>query len=327
LVALAAAAIVGGLHGLNFLLEAERTPARFATARPHVARAPASPVVDPASGSRGTTRRLCLPKRPPDSVTTCGLSPATRRADGGTAYRVTTVAGETLWVVLPDDGGRMRRVVAVPHAPIGWLGEPDGSEPQITTAPSADAAARFCEAARACEPTAVTSKALANGTTLTGWRLRPAGRRVEVVTLQMGIWVLALREDIPQVTEFIAGLLRWRLEGGFLLLDSPDPTYPIYEDWAGVRIAIAGDGAPYSLTVTPGCGLSEKRPDVGRPDARPRLQLHRRGGVPGGEWCSGRRYWVEARNLEGASLERLHEGIEILPDGPDLRFATEKGPW
>ena len=315
LVVLAAASMIGGLHAVNFLLEATGTAPGASTAGRHVAGAPRARDAEPSSGPGQTREPLCSSEGVAISVAACGVSPPARRVPGGTAYQVTTVAGEALWVILPVARSGERRVVAVPHAPIGWLGKPGGSELQVTTAPPLDVVGRFCEAARACDPAVATRKTLPNGATLTRWRLRPPAANDEVVTLQMGIWVLAFREVVPTVTEFVSGLLGWRLEGGFLVLDSPDPTFPIYDDWAGVVISVAGDGAPYSVTVTPGCELSEKRPDIGRADAGVRLQLQRRGGVPGGEWCSAR-YWVEARNLEGPSLRQLYKDLKIVPVGP-----------
>lgn len=307
--ALVVAAILGGLHVVNRFLEAGAR-GRWGTT---TAAEPAGP--SPTEGLRrgadllGSRGRVCLP----DAATkgrACGVAPPTRRTGGHTAHRMTTVAGESFWVMWPDDPAPARKMVAIPRVPLGWLGELGRSHLQVTTDPPHDAVTQLCPSERICEPAPVVRQSLPNGATHTGWRLGPR-QAVDVVTVQMGHWTLALREEAESVTEFVAGILRWDLDRGFLVLESTDPTYPVYADWAGVRILALGNDDPYSLTITPGCELSQKRPDLGRADAATGLRLLR--SPPGGEWCAGGRFWVHARDIDGRALQRLHRELMIRP--------------
>ncbi len=78
----------------------------------------------------------------------CALAPPRRRVDEGTAYKLTTVAGESLWVSLPDELARPSGVVAVPRVPIPV-------DAELTTAPAREAANWYCDDFPKCEVTVV----------------------------------------------------------------------------------------------------------------------------------------------------------------------------
>lgn len=306
-VALVLLLLLGGLHLVTLLLRAEPTGDRLAVGSPPRPE-PAPDVVPRASGRAPAP--ACIDGA--DRAVGCGISPPTRRGLNREGYDVLTVTGERLVVALPrslaPDGGP----VVIQDVPIGRMGEPGDPGLRPTTAAPREAAARSCGP---CRPTAVTRSTLANGAVVTEWRLESEGRRAHLATIRMGVWTVTLEEVAPVLAEFVAGVLEWRLEDGFLVLDSRDPTYPVYEDWAGVRIDVPSRRGRYWLMVTPGCELSEKRPDLGRADVGPHLRPRIAAGIRGGDWCVGGRYWVQARNLEGPRLRAVHDGLEVRP-GP-----------
>lgn len=303
--ALVVAGTVGALHLVNYLLEAGGTP-RATTPAAEAAPAGAGQALDPRVDTWASGDRVCLPSVGRGGAA-CGVAPPAGRVGGHTAYRVTTVAGRSFWVIWPDDLAPAGSVVAVPRVPLGGLGEAGRSPLEVTTEAPHEVVARMCPST--CDPAPIVRRTLSNGAVHTGWRLAP-GQAVEVVTVQMGHWVLAVREGAVSVTEFVAETLRWGLDRGFLLLEGPDPTYPVYADWAGVRVVADGGDEPYSLTITPGCELSKKRPPVRR-ETGPELRVFR--SRPGGSWCAGGELWVQARGVHKGALRRLHRELMIHP--------------
>lgn len=303
--------VFGGLHGVDLLLLRPDAPASQRSVPPsvHADTSPLSRYLRAAV--RMSAPLVCEGDPEVRGDIVCGVTPPSRRLEGATAYLVTTVAAESFWAILPDDFAPIRAVLALPDAPIEWFGGLTRSTTHLTTALPETAALRFCGSVPSCEPEAVASRSLSNGGILTRWRLGWGETSSQAVTIEMGIWVLALPDEVPPVMDFLAGTLRWSLRDHFLLLRSSDVNYPIHDDWAGVRLLVAMDEGTFSLRILPGCELSEKRPDLDLRDVGPRL---RRSGPSerGGEWCVGGRYWVHARNIGGSRLDRLHDSLRIL---------------
>jgi hypothetical protein len=116
---------------------------------PSVASRDLPPDAEPATHARPA----CVP-RGESHARICALVPPRRRVDEGTAYKLTTVAGESFWVVLPDELGPPSRVVAVRSVPIRVNAD-------LTTVPSREAADRYCDDVSECELTVVDRVAVA----------------------------------------------------------------------------------------------------------------------------------------------------------------------
>jgi hypothetical protein len=131
---------------------------------------------DEATPITTVSHPACVP-----SPRVCGLAPPQR----GTSYKLTTVSGESFWLTLPAE--LAHDVVAIPDAPMRL-------KASLTTAAPRDAADRFCDQFRACEPIAVSRKrALVRWDDASG-----TIRDLEVTTVDLGAWTLVLAE--PGVT-------------------------------------------------------------------------------------------------------------------------------
>jgi hypothetical protein len=107
--------------------------------------------------------------------------------DEGTAYKLTTVAGESFWVVIPDELAPPSGVVAVPRVPIRVNAD-------LTTAPARVAADRYCDDFHDCEVTVVDRVAVPSGV-MTRWDDASGTiRDLDVTTVDLGQWTLVMME-------------------------------------------------------------------------------------------------------------------------------------
>jgi hypothetical protein len=231
----------------------------------------------------------------------CGLAPPQRPAPGGIAYKATTVTGRSFWVTVPDELATLSGVVAVPTAPLRVNGS-------LTTAAPRDAADRFCDGFRDCEPTAVSR---APGPVVRWDDASGSIRDLGVTTLDLGAWTLVLAEPDADRVEAIARAVTSRVgRDGYPRLRSVEDEVPLDADWAGVLLWVG----EYLIHVMPGCELSAKKPeDLGGSAAGPELALHEQDGPEAGTWCAGGRFWVDVTFAERPTLELLHEKLRIVP--------------
>ena len=250
----------------------------------------------------------------------CALAPLRRPVREGTAYKVTTVSGDGFWVVLPDELAPSSGVVAVPGVPLR-------GKAHLTTASARDAADRYCDGFRKCEPTVVNREAVPTGV-LTRWDDASGMiRDLAVTTVDFGPWTLVIPELDARPAERIArGLSRSVQEDGYLRLASADPDVPLDADWADVVLWVPSldtKAKHHLIRVIPGCELSRKEPDLGGSDAGPDLQLldvaedppdtPEPDTVEAGRWCVDGRYWVEVTFAGRPRLERFHAKLRIVP--------------
>lgn len=261
-------------------------------------------------------RPACVPRNQShDRI--CALAPPRRRVDDGTAYKLTTIAGESFWVVLGDEHALSSGVVAVPTVPIRV-------NAGLTTAPAREAADRFCDDFRTCEVAVVDRVAVPSGV-MTRWAdASGAIRDLAVTTVDLGGWTLVMSEPDARRAEQVARALRWSIDdGGYPRVTSTDRAAPVDVDWAGVALWVPDlDAQDAYIEILPGCELSAKRPDLGGFDAGPHLELHPPDTVDGGRWCADGRYSVDVSFAKRRRLELLHEGLRIVPSldhGPQPR--------
>jgi hypothetical protein len=239
----------------------------------------------------------------------CGLAPPHRRAGNEVAYKLTTVGGESFWVILPDELARPSGVVAVPDVPVRVNAE-------LTTAPAREAAARYCDGFPACEPAAVSHERLPEP--LIRWD--DASRTIRdlgITTLGLGPWTLVLSEQDASRAERVGRAIRSSIDAdGYPRLASTKPGVPTDHDWAGVLLWVpnpTNERGHHLIHVIPGCALSSKQPDLGGSDAGPALELHEPETVDGGRWCVADRYWVDVTFADRPRLELLHINLRVVP--------------
>jgi hypothetical protein len=249
----------------------------------------------------------------------CALAPPHRRVQGGSAYKVTTISGEGFWVVLPDELAPSSGVVAVPGVPIR-------GKAHLTTASARDAADRYCDGFRRCEPAVVNREAVPAGV-LTRWD--DASGMISdlgVTTVDLAPWTLVLPELDAGPAERVARGLSWSVgEDGYPRLASTDPEVPVDADWADVVLWVPNlgtEGKHHFIRVIPGCELSVKEPGLGGSDAAADLQLldvvedppdtREPDTVEGGRWCVDGRYWVEVTFAERPRLELFHAKLRVV---------------
>jgi len=241
----------------------------------------------------------------------CGLAPPLRHVEQGSAYKLTTVTGESFWVVLPDELGRTTGVVAIPKVQFDI-------NAGLTTAPAREAADRSCDGFRECEVTVVDRLALPSGV-MTRWDDASGTiRDLEVTTVDLGQWTLAMLEPDARRAERVARALRWSVdEDRYPRVVSTDRKAAVKVDWAGLAlwVKLRGQDEDLVIDVLPGCRLSTKKPDLGGYDARPELELNPPDSPEGGRWCAEGRYAVDVRHVARPQLELLHERLEIIPSG------------
>jgi hypothetical protein len=239
----------------------------------------------------------------------CGLAPPRRRAEQGSAYKVTTIGGESFWVILPDELAPSSGVVAVPDVPVGVRAE-------LTTAPAREAADRSCDDFPACEPAVVSRERLPES--LVRWD-DASGTigDLGVTTVDLGSWTLVLPEPDADRAERVGRAIGSSVDAdGYPRLTSADPGVPLSLDWAGVLLWVPDpEGEHHLIQVVPGCELTTKEPDLGGSDAGAELELHEPDTVSGGRWCVGGRYWVDVTFAERPALDLLHERLTIVPAG------------
>jgi hypothetical protein len=163
-------------------------------------------------------------------------------------------------------------------------------------------------------------KVLENGGQLTRWT--DAGgmmRDFGLTTVRIGEWTLSLYEGTDAVRETIASGLTWHIDPeGFIQLASSDPQVALDSDWAEVFVFVRDPALQdyYNLLeILPGCRLADKQPDLGGSNAGPRLQVHKEDEAPGGSWCAGGRFWVDASWADGDRLRDLYGKARIIPGG------------
>jgi hypothetical protein len=87
-------------------------------------------------GERATQGEpTCVP-RGGGHARVCALAPPHREVPGGTAYKATTITGESFWVVVPSEPASPAGVMVVPGVPIRV-------KAGLTTASARDAADRY----------------------------------------------------------------------------------------------------------------------------------------------------------------------------------------
>jgi hypothetical protein len=207
----------------------------------------------------------------------CGLAPPSRSVDGGTAHKLSTVMGDSFWVVLPD--ALSTGVVAVPAIPLAV-------NAGLTTAPPRAAADQYCAGFPRCEATAVDRAGA-----LTRWDDASGSiRDLGVTTVDLGQWTLVMLEPDAARAERVARALRWHDdEDGY-----PRVRGAVDTESAGVSLWVAD----VLIDVVPGC------------DTGPDLQLHPPDTVPGGRWCAGG-HTVDVSFADGPRLKLLHEAVRI----------------
>ena len=261
-------------------------------------------------------RTACVP-RGESHARMCGLAPPLRHVEQGSAYKLTMVAGESFWAVLPDELGRPTAVVAIPTAPIGVTAE-IGVNAELTTAPAREAADRDCDGFRECEVTVVDRVALPSGVMIRWDDASGMIRDLEVTTVDLGQWTLVMREPDATRAEQVARALRWRAhEDRYPRVVSTNRDAVVNVDWAGLAlwVQLEGQDEYLLLDIVPGCKLSTKQPDLGAYDALPDLELHPPDSADGGRWCADGRYSIDAYFVEQPQLELLHETLKIIPFG------------
>jgi hypothetical protein len=254
-------------------------------------------------------RPACVP-RGESHARICALAPPRRRVDEGTAYKLTTVAGESFWVVLPNELAPPSGVVAVPRVPIRV-------NAGLTTAPAREAADRYCDDFHECEVTVVDRVAVPSGA-MTRWDDASGTiRDLDVTTVDFGHWTLVMIEPDATRAERVARALRWSVDDDqYPRVVSTDRAVPVDVDWAGVDLRVPDLEAQDEyllIEIVPGCGLSTKQPALEGSDARPDLELHEPDTVDGGRWCADGRYSVDLSFVERPQLELLHEKLRIVP--------------
>jgi hypothetical protein len=233
------------------------------------------------------------------------------------AYKLTTVVGETFWLVLPKElsGGD---VFVSPSASIFVHG---AISPRIglTAATLQEVAQRYCGGVQGCRPEAIAHESLANGGQLTRWTDAGGANRIfELTTVRFGDWTLSLSEGSAALAEEIARGLTWHEDReGFIQLTSSNPRVSVNRDWAEmyayVRDPVRRD---YNvLEILPGCRLAEKQPDLGGSNAGPTLELHEPDVVSGGKWCDNGRFWIDASWADGQRLRELYEKVRVVNAG------------
>jgi hypothetical protein len=248
-----------------------------------------SPAAEPATRARPA----CVP-RGASHTRICALAPPFRRVDGGSAYKLTTVAGESFWAVLPDELAPPSAVVAVPGVPLGV-------NAGLTTAAARDAADRYCDHSPRCEVTAVDRVRLPSGV-MTRWD-DASGSHADlgVTTVDFGQWTLVMMEPDATRAARVARALRSSVDDDhYPRVVSTDRRVPVHADWAGVAlwVRLEAQDEHLLLEIVPGCRLSTKRPDLGGSDATADLELHEPDGPDGGRWCADGRYAVDAGFVE-----------------------------
>ena len=245
-------------------------------------------------------KAACIP-RGSGHARICGLAPPRRDEENGAAYKVTTIAGESLWVSLPEQLAPAAGVVAVPTVPARVKAD-------LTTAPPREAADRYCDGFPTCEPTVV-----ARAQNLIRWDDASGSiADLEVTTLDLGGWTLVLSWPDVGRAERVARAISASVDAdGYPRLVTTDPRVPLDRDWAGVLLWVpdrANKGSHHLIEVIPGCELTTKSPNLGGSDAGPELVLHE---PDGGTWCARGRYWVDVAFAERSTLELLHERLRI----------------
>jgi hypothetical protein len=298
-------ALLASFAALAAMLSACDAERAGAPAAPSVASRDLPPDAEPATHARPT----CVP-RGESHARICGLAPPRRRVAEGTAYKLTTVAGESFWLVIPDGLAPPAGVVAVPKVPIRV-------NAGLTTAPAPAAADRYCDDFPECEATVIDRVAVPSGV-MTRWDDASGTiRDLEVTTVDLGPWSLVMLEPDAAHAERVARALRWTVdEDRYPRAVSTDRGVPVDVDWAGVTLWVAHleAGDEYVLIeIVPGCDLSTKQPDLGGADAGPDLDLHGPGTVDSGQWCADRRYYVGVSFAKPTQLQLLHEHLRIFP--------------
>lgn len=253
-------------------------------------------------------KTACVQEQNHSSI--CGLKPPARRVEGGEAYKVTTVLGESFWVILPDELISTAEVVAIP-------GVPAPVAAGLSTATARQVADWECGDFPSCKPEAVTREELPSGAVLTRWE-DASGTilDLDLTTLELGTWTLELSHPDARLAERFARALKAEVdEDGYPRLASTDPEVRLHADWDRVVLWVPSPGTreDHQIEVIPGCELTEKEPDLGGADAGPELELHEPDTVAGGHWCVEGRYWVDVAFVDRPRLARFHQRLRIVP--------------
>jgi hypothetical protein len=265
-------------------------------------------------------RAACVP-RGESHARMCGLAPPLRYVEHGSAYKLTTITGESFWAVLPDELGHPTAVVAIPSAPNGVKAE-IGVNAGLTTASAREAADRHCDGFGECEVTVVDRLALPSGV-MTRWDDATGMiRDLEVTTVDLGQWTLVMLEPDATRAEQVARALRWSADRDrYPRVLSTNREAVVNVDWVGLAlwVRIEGQDEYILIDVLPGCELSTKQPDLGAGDARPDLELHPPDSPDGGRWCADGHYSVDVHFVEQPQLKLLHERLKIIPSGDGVQ--------
>ena len=251
--------------------------------------------------------------REQDHFSACGLLPPTRRVDRGEAYKLTTVLGESFWLILPDELAPAIEVVAVP-------GVPGRVSAGLSTATARQIADRQCGYDfPSCKPETVTREKLPNNAILTRWE-DASGTILDfdLTTLELGVWTLEISHPDARLAEHFARALQLSVdEDGYPRLATADPEVPLDADWDYIVFFVPSPGklANYhQIEVIPGCEFSEKEPALdGGSDVGPELEFHEQGPASSGSWCIDGRYWVNVAFIDKPRLVRFHKKLSIVP--------------
>lgn len=241
----------------------------------------------------------------------CGLVPPSRRVDDGEAHKLTTVLGDSFWLILPDELAPATEVVAVPGIPARV---PAG----VSTATARQMADRQCgNDFPSCKPETVTRETLPSGAILTRWE-DASGTLLDfdLTTLELGTWTLQISHPDARLAERFARALQSSVdEDGYPRLTSADPELPLHADWANVLVWVSSPGSPekhHHIEVIPGCEFSTKDPALGGSDAGPELEFHEQGPASSGRWCVDGRYWVDVAFIDKPRLTCFHRKLRIV---------------
>jgi hypothetical protein len=229
-------------------------------------------VAETPAASDTDSRPACVPDHQ-----ICGIEPPQRRVDGGTAYKLTTVAGDSFWATVP---GEPTSAVAVPSVPLRV-------NAGVTTFTPREAAGLACSGFRACEPTPVDRAGA-----LTRWDDASGTiADLELTTVDLGQWTLAILDPDAARAKRVARSLHWTTDDdGYPRVNAPDDAHVSL--WLDKTL----------LDISPGCKQST-------------LQIHPADTVKGGRWCTNGST-IDASFVDRPELERLHDQVEIVDSAP-----------
>lgn len=257
-------------------------------------------------------RRSCIAQADEEEAPSCGLTPPARRTNDGIGHHVTTVTGESFWILLPEEVVDPNGAVAFPgvllepafvRTPTAWLSmtEERAFATQFCTPQCSLAADEFPGGAREVD--------------LRYWRDDRGAVPIELATLSAGEWMVALWPIDEASSQRIAEALTYRVtKEGYLLLETIDDEVRIPDSWSDVTLsAQLADGTRFSLQVSLGCRSSRSNHDASATQIDGVLKMDQ----DGGNWCYEKQYALDVefsdRSTHEDLLEQLHDSVRIEP--------------